>query len=91
MLKATIDFQIKQSSGDQIKLPFTIEKAMIAETSFQVKIAAMHQQNQSENAKEQNEVLFERFKIEDEIFFEFGIEIEHFVMLRHEQMNKEGE
>lgn len=65
---------------------------MIAETSFQVKIAAMHQKNQSENAKDQIEVLFERFKIEDEIFFEFGIEVEHFVMLRHEQINlEEGE
>ena len=58
----------------------------MAEAAFQVKIAAM--QNQSAD-KNQQDVLFERFKIEDEIFIQFGVEIEHFLLL-HEESNEEG-
>jgi len=35
--------------------------------------------------------LIQRFKIEDDIFLAFGVEVEHFILLRHEEQKNPQE
>jgi hypothetical protein len=85
MLEATLDWIRAQSGSELVNLPMSRDKVIMAETNFQVRVAALQNDR---TLKDQSEVLVERFKIEDASFFQTGVEVEHFIMLRHEDNPK---
>jgi hypothetical protein len=69
-----------------ITLPVSKDKVLMADVQFQVKMAALHSSagGAQKRQKDQSNLLIERFKIEDEINEHFGVEVEHFLILKKE-------